>query len=107
MVFFNMIPSLAPVEQPKHNPKHRAKTLKRQARTHIEKTAKLHRGRKIKMVARPKKMRGGFAGDSMGGCDTTGLITEPNINIPSIIKGLDMGLSINKTIARIEKSTKN
>lgn len=100
-----MIPSLPPAEKPK--PKHHAKTLKNRIATQTKKTAKLHRGRKIKMVARPKKMRGGFAGDSMGGCDTTGLITEPNINIPSIIKGLDMGLSINKTIARIEKSTKN
>lgn len=99
MVFFNMIPSLAPAEKPK--PKHRAKTLKRHARTHTNNTAKQQRGRRIKLA--PKKMRGGFA----DGCDTTGLITEPNINIPSIVKGLDMGLSINKTIARIEKNAKN
>ena len=98
MVFFNMIPSLAPVEKPK--PKHRAKTLKTRIGTHTKKTTKLHRGRKIKLA--PKKMRGGFA----NGCDTTGLVTEPNINIPSVVKGLDMGLNINKSIARIEKNTK-
>ena len=99
MVFFNMIPSLAPAEKPK--PKHRAKTLKRHARTHTNNTAKLHRGRKIKLA--PKKMRGGFA----DGCDTTGLITEPGLNVPSVMKGSESGLNINKTVARIEKNTKN
>jgi hypothetical protein len=98
MVFFNMIPSLPPAEKPK--PKHRAKTLKNCTAIQTKKTAKKHRGRKIKLV--PKKMRGGS-----NECNTDTLISEPNINIPSIIKGLDMGLSINKTIARIEKSTKN
>lgn len=99
MVFFNMIPSLAPVVQPK--PKHRAKTFKKQTGTPAKKTAKLLRGRKLKMA--PKKMRGGFA----DGCNTTGLITEPGLNIPSLMKGVESGLNINKTIARIEKGTNN
>jgi hypothetical protein len=46
----------------------------------------------------PKKMHGGFA----DGCDTTGLITEPGLNIPSLMKGTESGLNINKTIAKIE-----
>ena len=99
MVFFNMIPSLAPAEKPM--PKHRAKTLKNRTGTQTRKTSKLHRGRKIKLV--PKKMHGGFT----DGCDTTGLITEPGLNVPSVMKGNESGLNINKTIARIEKSTKN
>lgn len=99
MVFFNMIPSLAPVEKPK--PKHRAKTLKRHTGTHSKKTTKMHRGRKIKLV--PKKMHGGF----VDGCDTTGLITEPGLNIGSVMKGIESGLNINKSIARIEKNAKN
>ena len=96
MVFFNMIPSLTPVEQPK--PKHRAKTLKNQTGTPAKKTAKLHSGRKIKLVS--KKMHGGFA----DGCDTTGIITEPGLNIPSLMKGTESGLNINKTIAKIENN---
>jgi hypothetical protein len=98
MVFFNMVPSLAPALQPK--PKHRAKTHKKQTITPVKKTAKLHRGRKLKMA--PKKMRGGFA----DGCDTTGLITEPGLNIPSLMKGVESGLNINKTIAKIERGQK-
>jgi len=93
MVFFNMIPSLTPAEKPK--PKHRAKTLKNRIATQTRKTTKMHRGRKNKLA--PKKMRGGFA----NGCDTTGLITEPGLNIPSLMKGSESGLNINKTIARI------
>ncbi len=96
MVFFNMIPSLPPVKQQK--PKRRAKTLKTQTRTPAKKTAKLLRGRKLKMA--PKKMRGGFA----DGCDTTGLVTEPGLNIPSLMKGVESGLNINKTIAKIENN---
>ena len=99
MVFFNMIPSLTPAEKPK--PKHRAKTLKTRPGTTTKKTAKLHRGRKIKLV--PKKMRGGYA----DGCDTTGLVTEPGLIIPSLFKGSESGLNINKTVARIERGGKN
>lgn len=97
MVFFNMIPSLPLAEKPKH--KHRAaKTLKKRTGTSTKKTAKLHSGRKLKMA--PKKMCGGFA----DGCDTTGLITEPELNIPSLMKGTESGLNINKTIAKIENN---
>lgn len=97
MVFFNMIPSLAPAE--KHKPKHRAKTLKNRTEQHTRKTTKMHRGRKIKLV--PKKMHGGFA----DGCDTTGLlVTEPGLNIGSVMKGIESGLNINKTVAKIESS---
>jgi hypothetical protein len=99
MVFFNMIPSLAPADKPK--PKHLAKTLKNRNATQTRKTSKLHRGRKIKLA--PKKMRGGF----VDGCDTTGLVTEPGLNVPALLKGSESGLNINKTIARIEKGTKN
>ena len=98
MVFFNMIPSLTTAEKPK--PNHRAKTLKNQTGTPAKKTAKLHRGRKLKMA--PKKMHGGFA----DGCDTTGIITEPGLNIPSLMKGVESGLNINKTIAKIERGQK-
>ena len=98
MVFFNMIPSLPPAEKPK--PKHRAKTLKNQTGTPAKKTAKLYRRRKLKMA--PKKMRGGFA----DGCDTTGLVTEPGLNVPSLMKGIESGLNISKTIARIERGGK-
>jgi len=95
-----MIPSLAPAEKP--NPKHRAKTLKNRTATQTRKTSKMRRGRKIKLA--PKKMRGGFT----DGCDTTGLlVTEPGLNIGSVMKGIESGLNINKSIARIEKSTKN
>ena len=96
MVFFNMIPSLTPAEKPK--PKHRAKTLKTRPGTTAKKTAKLYRRRKLKMA--PKKMRGGFA----DGCDTTGLVTEPGLNVPSLMKGIESGLNINKTVAQIERS---
>ena len=97
MVFFNMIPSLAPAEKPK--PKHHAKTLKNCTAIQTKKTAKKHRGRKIKLA--PKKMRGGFA----DGCETTGmLVTEPGLNIDSVMKGIESGLNINKTIAQIERS---
>jgi len=95
-----MIPSLAPAEKPK--PKHRVKTLKKRTAIKTKKTVKQQRGRKIKLA--PKKMRGGFA----NGCDTTGLlITEPGLNVQSVMKGIESGLNINKTIARIEKKTKN
>ena len=99
MVFFNMVPSLTHVENPK--PKHRAKTLKNRTERQTKNTKKMRRGRKIKLA--PKKMRGGFT----DGCDTTGLITEPGHNVPSVMKGNESGLNINKTIARIEKHTKN
>lgn len=99
MVFFNMMPSLAPVVQPKPKTKHHAKTHKKQTSTPAKKTAKLYRGRKLKMV--PKKMRGGFA----DGCDTTGLVIVPGLNIPSLMKGTESGLNINKTIAKIESSS--
>ena len=91
-----MIPSLAPAEKPK--PKHHAKTLKNRTEPQTRKTTKMHRGRKIKLA--PKKMRGGFA----DGCDTTGLITEPGLNIGSVMKGIESGLNINKTVAKIERS---
>lgn len=96
MVFFNMVPSLAPVEKP--TPKHCAKTLKNSTERQTKKTTKKHRGKKIKLA--PKKMRGGFA----DGCDTTGLITEPGLNVPSVMKGIESGLNINKTVAKIERS---
>ena len=99
MVFFNMIPSLPLADKPK--PKHRAKTLKNRPGTPAKKTAKQQRGRKIKLA--PKKMRGGFA----DGCDTTGLLViEPGLNVPSVMKGIESGLNINKTIAQIENSNR-
>ena len=94
-----MIPSLAPAEKPK--PKHRAKTLKNRTATNSKTTQKHRRGRKIKLA--PKKMRGGFT----DGCDTTGLlVTEPGVNIGSVMKGIESGLNINKTIAQIENSNR-
>jgi hypothetical protein len=96
MVFFNMIPSLVPPEKPK--PSRHAKTLKNRLETNTKKTSKQRRGRKIKLA--PKKMSGG-----QGDCDTTGLlITEPGLNVPSMLKGTESGLNINKTVARIERS---
>ena len=91
-----MIPSLPPAEKPK--PKHRPKTLKNRTGTQSKITQKHRRGRKIKLA--PKRMHGGFA----EGCDTTGLITEPGLNIMSVMKGIESGLNINKTVAQIERS---
>lgn len=103
MVFFNMIPSLSIPKEFNLNDKKRVKTIKHNTyKKQTKTTIKRNNKRKIKFVSRPKKMWGG-AND----CNTDTLISEPNINIPSIIKGLDMGLSINKTIARIEKNAKN
>jgi hypothetical protein len=105
MVFFNMIPSMT---APAPKPKHRSRTLKRKPAAHAKQTAKLHRGKKIKHVRGDHKsqMRGGFAGEAAGGCETTGLVTEPGLNIPSLMKGVESGLNISKTLAKIERGQK-
>lgn len=91
MVFFTMVPST-------HHVSKRSRTLKKKdsqtRRTHTVKYTK------PKRLKKKIKQTGGTTG---GDCETSGLITEPGLNIPSLLRGQNSGLNISKTIAKIEQ----
>ena len=98
MVFLTMVPASPKVKQSQ-----KARTNKRRnsMKSQRKLSVKLH---KHKMVKKGKHhwQKGGD-----NGCDTTGLVTEPGLNIPSLLKGENSGLNISKKIARIEQQGKS
>lgn len=99
MVFFTMVP---PSPKPKTIKKSR--TLKRRKdQKPVGKpnhTIRLKVNKRPKVVKHHRPMKGG------SDCDVTGLVTEPGLNIPSLLSGNNSGLNISKKIARIEQQSK-
>lgn len=80
MVFFNMLNDVKNIK----------KTMKKMRKNKSHTTIRKNKRKNIK-----KKMKGG------NGCEITGLLTEPALNIPSRVTGQNTGLNIKKTLAKI------